>query len=158
MVSTLDFESSDPSSNLGGPAITLLPTHCTYMLFHVFSRPAWARGSSRNQSLRKVSLLKTFSWLVLLSVSFWLGGRNLMKRYFHTAIDTCGFSKIFKWSGLMTLIAQKETLKAAARFELTISCLLDRRFNQLSHAALPWCCKNKMDSRDLPIHLWVDQF
>ena len=35
----------------------------------------------------------------------------------------------------MTLIAQKETLKAAARFELTISCLLDRRFNQLSHGA-----------------------
>ena len=42
----------------------------------------------------------------------------------------------------MTLIAQKETLKAAARFELTISCLLDRRFNQLSHAALP-CCEIK---------------
>ena len=36
----------------------------------------------------------------------------------------------------MTIIVQKETLKAAARFELTISCLLDRRFNQLSHAAL----------------------
>ena len=36
----------------------------------------------------------------------------------------------------MTLIAQKETLKAAARFELTISCLLDRRFNQLSHGAM----------------------
>ena len=31
------------------------------------------------------------------------------------------------------IIIQKE---AAARFELTISCLLDRRFNQLSHAAL----------------------
>ena len=42
----------------------------------------------------------------------------------------------------MTLIAQKETLKAAARFELTISCLLDRRFNQLSHEALP-CCEIK---------------
>ena len=25
--------------------------------------------------------------------------------------------------------------KAPARFELTISCLLDRRFNQLSHGA-----------------------
>ena len=35
----------------------------------------------------------------------------------------------------MTIIVQKETLKAAARFELTISCLLDRRFNQLSHGA-----------------------
>ena len=36
----------------------------------------------------------------------------------------------------MTIIVQKETLKAAARFELTISCLLDRRFNQLSHGAM----------------------
>ena len=29
----------------------------------------------------------------------------------------------------------KNVDKAPARFELTISCLLDRRFNQLSHGA-----------------------
>ena len=31
---------------------------------------------------------------------------------------------------------QKRQKEAPARFELTISCLLDRRFNQLSHGAV----------------------
>ena len=52
----------------------------------------------------------------------------------------------------MTLIAQKETLKAAARFELTISCLLDRRFNQLSHGATCDMCTEKQNTTKATVH------
>ena len=38
-------------------------------------------------------------------------------------------------AGILNDPEQNCSFEAAARFELTISCLLDRRFNQLSHAA-----------------------
>lgn len=46
----------------------------------------------------------------------------------------------------------KKVFKAPARFELAISCLLDRRFNQLSHgAALPQPQQDlRVDSRNGP--------
>ena len=40
-------------------------------------------------------------------------------------------------AGILNDPEQNCSFEAAARFELTISCLLDRRFNQLSHAAFP---------------------
>ena len=39
--------------------------------------------------------------------------------------------------------------KAPARFELTISCLLDRRFNQLSHGAIPSFAQLKLSQHGM---------
>ena len=39
--------------------------------------------------------------------------------------------------------------EAPARFELTISCLLDRRFNQLSHGAIPSFAQLKLSQHGM---------
>ena len=51
----------------------------------------------------------------------------------------------------------KNIEKAPARFELTISCLLDRRFNQLSHGASRYCRWNGMENYfyiEILINMW----
>ncbi len=45
---------------------------------------------------------------------------------------------------------KKKVKKAPGRFELPISCLLDRRFNQLSHGAASYY-DNKVEKKNLQI-------
>ena len=58
--------------------------------------------------------------------------------------ETCPFCF---WVGVTKMKRGEKKIKAPPRFELGISCLLDRRFNQLSHGAT-------LKYRIILMHLW----
>ena len=139
MVSTLDSESSDPSSNLG---------RTWYFLF-VMGQLAFSKHN--------------FVWLLLgcrstvysrdSSVGRALDWRSKGPRFDpgsrHFATACLSFLSCFFFQIKRQMISATDSLwiftklhptkksEAPPRFELGISCLLDRRFNQLSHGALP---------------------
>ncbi len=56
------------------------------------------------------------------------------KNITHAPNIVCSYAQKLWFHPIFSRTAEKETVQSApARFELAISCLLDRHFNQLSH-------------------------
>ena len=126
MVSTLDSESSDPSSNLGG----------TYYF-----------SFSQVQTATLNVVLPARSQVQYLAVIAQLGERqtedlkvpgSIPGRGIFIITHTFLFFPLKQHDGkdVLSSVTRYIKTKAPARFELAISCLLDRRFNQLSHGAM----------------------
>ena len=112
MVSTLDSESSDPSSNLGRTYIFIFLKCYIVVFFNFICHLTWCVG-------RDSSVGRALDWRSK-GPRFDPGSRHFCKSlpYVCVAMDS-----------------SNKRIKAPPRVELGISCLRDRRFNQLSHGA-----------------------